>query len=90
VKTEFNLNVFERFSSYGAVNTLRLYYKKNLLIRCREIILLWFENHTKHINTLRGQNVGFLTVNPGVHKVTTGLEVDKIIIIIIIIIIMAS
>ena len=30
----------------------------------REIIAVCSEIHTKHINTLCGQNVGFLSVNP--------------------------
>jgi hypothetical protein len=47
----------------------------------REIIAVCSEIHTKHINTLCGQNVELLTVKPGgtysdhcaVHIVTTGL-----------------
>jgi hypothetical protein len=31
----------------------------------REIIAVCSEIHTKHINTLRGQNVGLLNVKPG-------------------------
>jgi hypothetical protein len=31
----------------------------------REIIAVCFEIHTKHINTLCGQNVGFVNVKPG-------------------------
>jgi hypothetical protein len=31
----------------------------------REIIAVCSQIHTKHINTLRGQNVGLLNVNPG-------------------------
>ena len=30
-----------------------------------EIIAVWSEIHTKHKNTLCGQNVGFLNVKPG-------------------------
>jgi hypothetical protein len=36
------------------------------LILCMEIIAVCFEIHTKHINTLCGQNVEFLNVKPGV------------------------
>jgi hypothetical protein len=47
----------------------------------REIMAVCSEIHTKHINTLCGQNVEFLNVKPGgtysdhcaVHIVTTGL-----------------
>jgi hypothetical protein len=38
----------------------------------REIIAVCSEIHTKHINTLCGQNVEFLKVNLVVHIVTTG------------------
>jgi hypothetical protein len=40
----------------------------------REIIAVFSEIHTKHINTLCGQNVGLLNVNLAVHIVTTGLK----------------
>ena len=39
----------------------------------REIIAVWSEIHTKHINTLCGQTVELLNVNLAVHIVTTGL-----------------
>jgi len=47
----------------------------------REIIAVCSEIHTKHINTVCGQNVQFVNVKPGgafsdhcaVHIVTTGL-----------------
>jgi len=39
----------------------------------REIIAVCSQIHTKHINTLCGQNVEFVNVKPAVHKVTTGL-----------------
>jgi len=38
---------------------------------CMEIIAVCSELHTKHINTLCGQNVGLLTVKLAVHIVTT-------------------
>ena len=34
----------------------------------REIIAVWSEIHTKHINTLCGQNVELLNVNLAVYK----------------------
>jgi hypothetical protein len=40
----------------------------------REIITVCSQIHTKHINTLCGQNVEFLNVNLMVHIVTTGLQ----------------
>ena len=40
----------------------------------REIIAVCSEIHTKHINTLCGQNVELLNVKLAVHIVTTGLK----------------
>ena len=40
----------------------------------REIIAVCSEIHTKHINTLCGQNVELLNVKLVVHKVTTDLK----------------
>ena len=39
----------------------------------REIIALCSQIHTKHTNTLCGQNVEFVSVKLAVHIVTTGL-----------------
>jgi len=39
----------------------------------KEIIAVCSEIHTKHINTLCGQNAEFLNVKLAVHIVTTGL-----------------
>jgi len=36
------------------------------------------EIHTEHINTLCGQNVGFVNVKVAVHIVTTGLQRVKV------------
>jgi len=38
----------------------------------REIITVFSKIHTKHINTLCGQNVELLNVTLAVHIVTTG------------------
>jgi len=38
-----------------------------------EIMAVCSEIHTKHINTVFGQNVEFLNVKLAVHIVTTGL-----------------
>ena len=40
---------------------------------CREIMAIFSEIHTKHINTLCGQNVELLNVKLAVHIATTGL-----------------
>jgi hypothetical protein len=40
----------------------------------REIIAVCYEIHTKHINTLCGQNVELLNVKLAVHIMTTGLQ----------------
>jgi len=40
---------------------------------CREIIAVSPDIHTKHINTLCGQNIELLNVKLVVHIVTTGL-----------------
>ena len=47
--------------------------KTSQLMLYREIIVVCFQVHTKHINTLCGQNVELLTVKLVVHIVTTGL-----------------
>ena len=44
----------------------------------REIIAVCSQIHTKHINTLCGQNVELLNVELAVHIVTTGLYGDKL------------
>jgi hypothetical protein len=44
----------------------------------REIIAVCSQIHTKHINTLCGQNVELLNVKLAVHIVTTGLGTVKI------------
>jgi len=43
----------------------------------REIMAVFSEIHTKHINTLCGQTVELLNVKMAVHIVTTGLQIDK-------------
>jgi len=40
----------------------------------REIIAVCSQIHTKHINTVCGQNVELLNVKPAVHIVTTGIQ----------------
>ena len=43
----------------------------------REIIAFCSQIHTKHINTLCGQNVELLNINLAVHIVTTELQSVK-------------
>jgi len=40
----------------------------------REIIVVYSQIRTKRINSLCGQNVELLNVNPAVHKVSLSLE----------------
>jgi hypothetical protein len=47
--------------------------KTSQLMLYREIIAVCSEIHTKHINTLCGQNVELLNVKLAVHIVTIGL-----------------
>ena len=47
--------------------------KTSQLMFNREIIAVCSQIHTKHINTLCGQNVELLNVKLAVHIVTTGL-----------------
>jgi hypothetical protein len=47
--------------------------KTNDLMLYREIIAVCSQIHTKHINTLCGQNLELLNVKLVVHIVTTGL-----------------
>ena len=47
--------------------------KTSQLMLCREIMAVCSEIHTKHINTVCGQNVELLNVKLAVHIVTTGL-----------------
>ena len=45
----------------------------NQLMLYREIIAVCSEIHTKHINSLRGQNAEFVNVKLAVHKVNSTL-----------------
>jgi len=48
--------------------------KTSQLMLFREIMAVCYEIHTKHINSLCGQNVELLNVKLAVHIVTTGLQ----------------
>ena len=52
---------------------LRVFVASQLMLY-REIMAVCSEIHTKHINTLCGQNVELLNVKLAVHIVTTGLQ----------------
>jgi hypothetical protein len=60
------------YSPYRAVNTPSL-IKTCQLMLYREIMAVCSEIHTKHINTVCGQNVELLNVKLVVQIVTTGL-----------------
>ena len=63
------------FSPYRAVKTYTaLVTQTSQLLLYREIIAVCSQIHTKHINTLFGQNVQLLNVKLTVCIVTTGLE----------------
>ena len=47
--------------------------KTSQLMLYREIMAVCSEIHTKHINTLCGQNIELVNIKLGVHIVTTGL-----------------
>jgi len=66
----FSFNIAS--SPYRAVNTLGLGLKTSQLMLYREIMAVCSEIHTKHINTVCGQNVELLNVKLAVHIVTTG------------------
>ena len=48
--------------------------KTSQLMLYREIMAVCSQIHTKHINTLCGQNLELLNVKLAVHIVTTGLQ----------------
>ena len=48
--------------------------KTSQLMLYREVMAVCSEIHTKHINTVCGQNVELLNVKLAVHIVTTGLQ----------------
>jgi len=51
----------DRWVIKGSISVI----KTSQLMLCREIIAVCPEIHTKHINTLCGQNVEFMNVKPG-------------------------
>ena len=67
--TEFSLKVAAGGRLVGSVNVGLL----DQLMLYREIMAVCSEIHTKHINTVCGQNVELLNVKLAVHILTTGL-----------------
>ena len=66
------------FGPYRTVNTLPIsVIKFSQLMLYREIMAVCSEIHTKHINTLCGQNVELVNVKLAVYVVTTGLQKVK-------------
>jgi len=61
------------YSDHWAVKAQISVIKTNQLMLYREIIAVCSQIHTKHINTVCGQNLELLNVKLAVHIVTTGL-----------------
>jgi hypothetical protein len=57
--------IFKNSVTYSAVTNTVLVVKLNVLMLSREIITVCSEIHTKHGNTLCGQNTELLNVKPG-------------------------
>jgi hypothetical protein len=71
LKNSMNLNSTQRSSPYRTVNTLCLRYKNQSVNAVWGKIAASFQIHTKHINTVCGQNVELLKVKLVVHILTT-------------------
>jgi len=71
-KAKTNLKYIKTPSPYRAVNTLRLGYNNQSVnaVQGNNRCLFW-DPHTKHINTVCGQNVELSNVKVAVHIVTT-------------------
>jgi hypothetical protein len=69
--SKISLNYREILIPYRAVNTPLSVIQTSQLMLYRETIAVCSEIHTKHINTLCGQNVELLNVKLAVHIVTT-------------------
>ena len=62
----------QRLEVSGAVRPIYVSLGFKRLMLYREIMAVCSEIHTKHINTLCGQNVEFVNVKLAVHIVTSG------------------
>jgi len=67
------LNYVDRIILYCTGNTVYVGYTNQTVMLYREIITVCPEIHTKHMNTVCGQNVELLNVKLAVHIATTGL-----------------
>ena len=56
--------MYMKISPYRAVNTVAV-IKTSEFMMCMEIMAVCSQIRTKHINTLCGQNVEFVSVKPG-------------------------
>ena len=72
-----NVKLAVHMVTTGLRRVKSLLYKTSHLMLYREIIAVCSQIHTKHINTLCGQNVQPLNVKLAVHIVTTGLQTVK-------------
>ena len=70
----YRLRINRKFQSVPRSEHTPSVIKTSQLMLYREIIAVCSEIHTKHINTLCGQNVELLNVKLAVHIVTTGLQ----------------
>ena len=71
-RTGLGLNTGWTGTEHGPLS-LNYVRSSSQLMLYREIMAVCSEIHTKHINTLCGQNVELLNVKLAVHIVTTGL-----------------
>ena len=59
-----NVKLAGTYSNHWALKGLTSVIKTSQLMLYRQIIAVCSEIHTKHINSLCGQNVEFVNVNP--------------------------
>jgi hypothetical protein len=71
------LNLGGTYSNHRSLNGYISVMKTSQLMLYREIIAVCSKIHTKHMNTLCGQNVELLNVKLAVHIVNTGTYRDK-------------
>ena len=64
---------WKKTDTSNLISCLNLCYKTSQLMLYREVISVCSQIHTKHINTVCGQNVELLNVELVVHIVTTAL-----------------
>ena len=72
-----NVKLVVHIVTTGLQSVKSLFIKTSQLILYRKIIAVCSQIHTKHINTVCGQNEELLNVKLAVHIVTTGLYSDN-------------